>query len=168
MNHSCDSSRQFDAPWGRLLRVVSVLFTVLLLSISAAGFFIEQGAFPRMFMIAFPLVMLGGCALFAIRSYSIEPDSLLVHRLLWATRVPLAGLQKVEQEPRAMHRSLRLFGNGGAFSITGWFWNKRLGTYRAFVTDLNRCVVLRFQDRRVVLSPDRPEVFAAALRAESR
>jgi hypothetical protein len=82
--------------------------------------------------------------------------------------VPLAGLQKVEQEPQAMHRSLRLLGNGGAFSISGWFWNKRLGTYRAFVTDLNRCVVLRFHDRRVVLSPDRPEAFVAALRAEPR
>ncbi len=46
-----------------------------------------------------------------------------------------------------MRGSLRLFGNGGMFSITGLYRNRALGNYRAFVTDLKKTVVLRFMKR---------------------
>jgi hypothetical protein len=59
-----------------------------------------------------------------------------------------------------MKSSLRTFGNGGIFSISGWFYRKGFGAYRAFVTDPRQTVVLRFPSRRVVLSPDDPEGFA--------
>jgi hypothetical protein len=147
-----------------LLRVVSALVALLLLGISIAGFFVSQDLIPRLVMIVSPLALIAGFALTSIFSYRVEPGAVLIRRPLWTTRLPLSGLQFVENEPRAMHRSLRVFGNGGVFSITGWYWNKRLGRYRAFVTDLNRCVVLRFADRRVVLSPDRPEDFIQALK----
>jgi hypothetical protein len=62
-----------------------------------------------------------------------------------------------------MKRSLRVAGNGGVFAWVGWFRNKRLGTYRAFVTDARRCVVLRLPKRPVVVSPDRPEEFVRAV-----
>ncbi len=71
------------------------------------------------------------------------------------------------QAPTAMAGSLRIAGNGGLFSFTGWFWSRRLGRYRAFVTDPARSVVLKFSDRTVVVSPDVPEEFVAALRAGS-
>jgi hypothetical protein len=56
-----------------------------------------------------------------------------------------------------MRRSLRLFGNGGLFSITGIFQNATLGRYRAFVTDPKQAVVLRYESRVVVLSPANPD-----------
>jgi len=82
-----------------------------------------------------------------------------VHRLLWSTRLPRAGLESAQVEPGTMRGSLRTFGNGGAFSITGFYYNKRLGSYRAYVTDPRRLVVLRYANRRVVLSPATPEDF---------
>jgi len=78
--------------------------------------------------------------------------------------VPLAGLQSATFTPDVMRRSLRLFGNGGMFSITGWYRNSALGTYRAFVTDLKNTVVLRFATQKtIVVSPENPEAFAAEL-----
>ena len=62
-----------------------------------------------------------------------------------------------------MRGSLRLFGNGGIFSITGLFRNRALGNYRAFVTDLKRTVVLRFPERIIVVSPECPEKFVAEI-----
>jgi hypothetical protein len=100
-------------------------------------------------------------ALFIVRSYAIEPNVLAIRRLLWTTRLPLAGLQSAEVSPNVMRGSLRLFGNGGMFSITGLFRNRALGNYRAFVTDLTRTVVLRFPKRTVVVSPENPERFVA-------
>ncbi len=50
-------------------------------------------------------------------------------------------------------------GNGGLFSFTGFFRNKALGTYRAFVTDPRKTVVLHFPRRTVVISPGSPKEF---------
>ncbi len=58
-----------------------------------------------------------------------------------------------------MRTCLRTCGNGGMFSFTGWYWSRPLGHFRAFVTDLNRTVVLRFADRTLVVSPEHPEEF---------
>jgi hypothetical protein len=62
-----------------------------------------------------------------------------------------------------MRGSFRLFGNGGMFSFTGWYRNRALGTYRAFVTDLKQTVVLRFEKKTIVLSPENPERFVSEI-----
>jgi len=102
-------------------------------------------------------------ALYTIRGYTVTPEAILVHRLLWATRLPRERLVSAVSEPGAMKGSLRLCGNGGMFSFSGWFWNKRLGRYRAYVTDLNRTVVLRWEGRMAVVSPGDPEGFVREL-----
>ncbi len=66
-------------------------------------------------------------------------------------------------EPDALRGSLRIFGNGGGFSFSGFYYSKRLGSFRAFVTDRRRTVVLRYANRRVVLSPATPEDFVQDL-----
>ena len=106
------------------------------------------------------LALVVACALFIVRGYTVTPDAILVHRLLWTTRLPLAGLQSAQFEPNAMRWSIRTFGNGGFFSFSGFYRNKLLGAYRAFVTDRNRTVVLRYSGRTVVVSPSSPEEFA--------
>ena len=74
-----------------------------------------------------------------------------------------AGVISVEADPNAMRGSLRTCGNGGLFCFAGAYWNKRLGSYRAFATDPSRSVVLRFSDRVVVMTPERPAEFVAAV-----
>ena len=110
-----------------------------------------------------PLAIILGAAPFTIRGYTITADAILVHRLCWATRLPLQGLQSATAEPDAMRGSLRTFGNGGLFSFSGRYWSKHLGAYRALVTDPRRTVVLRYADRTVVLSPETPEQFVRDL-----
>ena len=154
--------KRYDAPWSTSLIVMSSLTTVLCLGISAGAwweFAAKHQPGPLGWLALLPLVILFGTALFTIRGYTFTPDVILVHRLLWSTTLPRAGLESARVEPDAMRRSLRTFGNGGAFSFTGFYYNKRLGSYRAFVTDPDRAVVLRYATRRVVLSPDMPEDF---------
>jgi hypothetical protein len=117
---------------------------------------------------AVPLLIVGGCALFAVRGYTITGDSVVIHRPLWNTRLPLSGLTEARFEPKAMQGSIRTFGNGGLFAFTGFYRNNSLGNYRAYVTDPARTVVLRFMDRTVVLSPDMPEEFVRELRTSRR
>lgn len=109
-----------------------------------------------------PSIVLG-CLPFMIRSYAISEDAILIRRLWWNTCLKRDGLKSAEVVPKAMNRSLRTCGNGGGFSFTGWYWSRSLGAYRAFVTDLNRTVVLRFGKRTVVISPEKPEEFVSHL-----
>lgn len=146
--------KTYKAHWGTPLIVVSLLVTILFADLVYKVLLIEGRPLFGLALLAFLI----SCALFTIRGYTVTPDAILIQRLFWATRLPLAGLQSAVFEPRAMRWSIRC-GNGGAFSITGFYWSKRLGLYRAFVTDLRRTVVLRFARRTIVVSPSSPEEF---------
>ena len=150
--------KHYEAPWSTSLIVMSVLTTVIL-----------PGRFGRRMVgsrseARSPARSAGwrscrwssclAAALFTIRGYSHY-----LGQLSWCIacygprRCHASGLESAEVEPDAMRGSLRTFGNGGAFSFTGFYYNKRLGSYRAYVTDPRRTVVLRYANRRVVLSP---------------
>jgi hypothetical protein len=124
--------------------------------------YISPGFLMQFVQWVLPVFVLG-CLPFMIRGYVIMQDAILIRRLFWTTRLDRAGLKSAEVIPKVMNKSLRTCGNGGGFSFTGWYWSKPLGFHRAFVTDLNRTVVLRFERRTVVVSPDRPEEFVAEL-----
>jgi hypothetical protein len=152
------------APWPVSLKVVSALATVALLGAAGALFWApppgtaapNAAAFGRLVFLL-PAVILLVALLFLVRGYQLDTTGLYVERLLWRTSVGLGGLSRAWHDPSAMRRSLRLFGNGGLFSITGIFRNGTLGRYRAFVTDPKRAVVLRYESRVVVVSPADPD-----------
>jgi hypothetical protein len=158
--------KHYEAPWSTSLIVMSVLTTVVCL-VATAGAWLNLATkhlpITLNWVALIPLGILFGTALFTIRGYSLSSDSILVHRLLWQTVLPRAGLESAQVEPEAMRGSIRTFGNGGAFSFTGFYYNKRLGSYRAYVTDPRRCVVLRYANCRVVLSPGNPHDFVSDL-----
>jgi hypothetical protein len=158
--------KHYEAPWSTSLIVMSVLTTVVCLGVPVGAWLNVAVKHPPGALgcvVLLPLVILFGTALFTIRGYSVSSDSILVHRLLWPTVLTRAGLESAQFEPDAMRGSIRTFGNGGAFSFTGFYYNKRLGSYRAYVTDPRRSVVLRYANRRVVLSPATPEDFVSDL-----
>lgn len=150
----------FRAPWSASLLVVSLLSVAILLGVGV----LFAALFPRDLLGGLPLALLLsvlagvllGSALFTIRGYELAPAELLVRRLLWATSLPLQDLRAAWADPTAMRLSWRLFGNGGMFAISGLYWNRRLGRYRAFATEPRNAVVLRFAARTVVVTPDVP------------
>jgi len=154
--------KHYQAPWGRPLVIVSALATALCLGLTLFEWSTITRpplGIPAFWLGLLPLALVIGCALFTIRGYALSPDTLLIHRLLWSTQVSLAELLSAEYLPGAMRGSIRTCGNGVFFSVTGLYWSRLLGSYRAFVTDLQRTVVLRFPGRTLVLSPESPEEF---------
>jgi len=156
--------KTYQACWGRPLVIVSAILTVVCLGITWALWWVPREAGALALLLRWlPLALLAGCLPFMIRGYAIADDAILVKRLFWTTRMARAGLMSAEVVPKAMCKSLRTCGNGGGFSFTGWYWSKALGHYRAFVTDLNSTVVLRFKKRNVVISPAAPDEFVRDL-----
>jgi hypothetical protein len=148
--------KHYKARWGLPLIVVSSLLTVM--CVGLAYFCLQAHVVSGLLLLALPL----SCALFTIRGYTLTPDAILIHRLFWATRLPMVGLQSARFQPRVMRWSIRC-GNGGFYSITGFYWSKLLGLYRAFVTDMRQTAVLRYSRRTVVVSPSSPEEFVHQL-----
>ena len=163
---------RFDAaPWSTGLKLLSAVGAGVLLALT----FTLHRSVPRgtrvpfaetfgTLLMAVPALILLVAVLFVVTGYRIDSTGLFVQRLLWTTRIGLEGLDRAWHDPQAACRSIRLFGNGGLFSITGWFRNSTLGRYRAFITDPAKAVVLRSPTRVVVLSPADPEAFLAFLR----
>jgi hypothetical protein len=148
--------KDYQAPWSTSLIVITSLTTLICLGIPL-GMILFTGSLS--WSAALPPVILLGSAFFAIRGYSITADEILVQRLFWVTQLPRTGLESAQFVPDAMRQSIRTCGNGGCFSFSGYYRNETLGPYRAFVTDPHRTVVLRYPEKTIVLSPDRPEEF---------
>lgn len=149
--------KHYKAPWSTSLIIFTTAVTILLLGLTLGMAFCGRGLVPWVALL--PLAILVCSIPFTIRGYTVRPDAILVHRLFWTTRLPLSGLESAKFEPEAMRGSIRTFGNGGLFSITGFFRNKALGAYRAFATNQHQTVVLHYPGRTVVVSPASPEEF---------
>lgn len=145
----------FTASWGKELKGATLFSVVLLTGVSVI---ISRTAHPS-WLAALPLIILIISVFFMVRGYQLLPGVLVIRRLGWRSTVDLRGLISVEVDPQALCGSIRLFGNGGMFSFTGIFRNKKLGVYRVFANNLRNIVVLRLSGRVVVISPDQPEEF---------
>jgi len=157
------------APWSTALKITSAISTILLPLFTNFAYrsIPTQHGFTHSFglMIAsvLPAVLVGGL-LFVVIGFTFDGPVLLIRRLFWSTNVHLRGLKKAEYDPAACKGSIRIFGNGGLYSFTGLFRNKKLGRYRLFATDTSKAVVLTFDDRKVVVTPRSPRKFLEGLR----
>jgi hypothetical protein len=154
--HTAEPSlTHFAAPWCTRVRVTTAAGVILLLVVARS----LEGTVTWL-----PLTLLLGASLLSVRGYSIRAGSVLVHRLGWSTTIPLEELKDVRVDPGVTRGSIRTFGNGGLFGFVGHFRNGVLGAYRAYLTDPDLAVVLDLGSRRVVVSPERPNLFAEEVR----
>ena len=161
---------EFRAPWGRPLRVTTSLSLVVLLGVLVAGWLatLRTPAW-RTAAVALPLMVMLAALPFVVRGYVLTERHIEVRRLGWSTFLSLAGLQEVIGIPEGLRGSVRLFGNGGLFGISGWFWNRRIGRFRAYTTDPDRVVLLRYSDgRKVVVTPHDVQHFIVRVRTLAR
>lgn len=154
----------YGAPWSGVQKVISLLVLGLMGAVGAATVPVMPNPGTRWLTAAVLASVLVGGLVSIVRGYDVAAGEIRVRRLFGATRLPLAGLKSVEADAGATHGSLRLLGNGGFLSTTGWFWNRRLGRYRMFANDVSRAVVLDYGERRVVVAPDDPIRFIREVR----
>jgi hypothetical protein len=158
---------RFDAPWGKSLKWMTGLTSVILLGLPVIGTLTGpgQGLVWSLGIIIIPMFIFLIGLFFMIRGYVLTEDTLFVRRLGWNSKLDLNGLKSAEADPKAMTGSIRTFGNGGLFCFAGRFRNRKLGPYRALVTDPHRAVVLKFDKNVIVVTPDDPGAFVNRIKA---
>lgn len=146
------------APWCREIKVITIIGSVVLLSVPV----LVQGhssAHGRLIGLA-SLAIWALCLLSLIRGYALADGNLVVKRLLWNNDIPLD--KDATASRGEAPSSLRIFGNGGLFSGSGYFWSKETGIYRSFVTAPKKLVWIKTGNRTLLISPDDPEALIAA------
>ncbi|WAC18274.1 PH domain-containing protein [Luteolibacter sp. SL250] len=150
----------FKANWGRPLILISTVATLICLGVAIHSWQRGHHGLLRFWL---PLLLPFTALPFMVCGYRIEPGKVMVRRLFWETGIPLAGLTSAEREPEIMKGCLRLCGNGGIFSFTGWYWSRTCGMFRLFATNTQDMVALKIGRKTIVISPDRPSEFIATL-----
>jgi hypothetical protein len=168
---------EFSAPpGGRVKFVTRLCFAlgagILAFDIAFAWFMgpAHPVFFPLLISAPLALVVLGTIARYCrIHGYRLTADELLIVRRRSTGRHALRGLQSATPEPRALQDARRtLAGNDGLGAMNGRFRSGPLGEFEVQVSDPGRCVVLRWPERTLVVSPDRPEEFAERVRRRVR
>jgi hypothetical protein len=154
-------SHDYSAPWSRGVKFAT-LFSVALLGaapVIGLNFGPHQFFAWRVFSCSIPLIALPLGILFMVRGYRVTAPGIEIERFGWTAQLPLAGLKNITADPLALVGSIRRWGNGGFFAITGRYSNPRHGRFRAWATDPARAVVLKFAEHAVILTPDDPRRF---------
>jgi hypothetical protein len=99
-----------------------------------------------------------------IRRYEVNDGELRVVRPFHTACFPIAGLAEVSSDRQALAGAIKVIGNDGFGAIAGRFHSRKLGRFRAYVTDRAHAIVLRWPDRCVVISPNRTYEFVQCLR----
>ena len=161
-----NSGKIFAAPWSVLLKLMTLMSVIVLGSLPVFGLFnYHENMHPGLVFMIFvlPALILCGSIFFLIKGYQVSNGILLIHRLGWKTKLDLSDLESATSDPDAMKKSIRTFGNGGLFSFSGKYRNRKLGPYRAFATNPELSVILRFPGRVVIVTPESPTEFVRML-----
>ena len=166
------SPQRFAAPLGLRVRLLTWLSLGLCPAICLVNLVLVRfGTLPppdAWIVVLAPLIglpVIGLVVLLSrIRGFRVEGTRLIVERVGRATVLDLAGLLDATVDRAALRWAWKTCGNDGAGAICGRFYSRRLGSFRAFVTDPANAVLLRWPDHTVVVSPARPAAFVADLR----
>ncbi|TNE33190.1 MAG: hypothetical protein EP349_00035 [Alphaproteobacteria bacterium] len=147
------------APWSLSIKIVTILSSVLLLGLPL--FLLGRVPFnASVFVATFSWGIWVCCLLTMIRGFTLTTNLLIIHRPLWDNRFSLeAGATAVRDQNMRKGFTLRVLGNGGLFSGSGYYWNKQTGIFRAFISNQHKAVWIKTPNKTLVISPDDPETF---------
>ena len=103
--------------------------------------------------------------LFAVRGFDVGSGRLTIQRFGRTTEIDLHDLVEATPVPDLARKSISLWSTRGMFGFIGYFYSSATGTYRAYITDSAKAVLLRFRTGKiVVVSPEGVDQFIEAVR----
>jgi hypothetical protein len=163
----------FSAPMGRATIQMTLFASVILLFVGSLqlglGLGLKTTRLAKRSLVALGtaiLLCLPASMLLKVRNYEITPTHLIVRFGLSNRSFSISEISSIISRPNALSGGRRDFGNGGLWSFVGEFSHPEFGEMRAYVSDLQRTVVIKLPDLAVVISPDDPAAFVQKLQAQ--
>ncbi|MFN8322554.1 MAG: PH domain-containing protein [Chitinophagales bacterium] len=156
---------KFKAPLDNLVLIISAACFLLFIAISYFVFTNEQLTLVAVIAITSSLwLTFIFCYLYHPTAYSVSRDVITIHRPLSSVIISRSDILEIRIPTQAeMRWSIRTFGVGGLFGYFGKFTNTQLGNMTWYATQRSNYVLLITNTNRIILTPDNPKNFLAAL-----
>lgn len=156
----------FKASYGTSTKVSTAVVVFIFVTIASVDYYVDGS-------MRFPLLMLGGmvlliavCYAFSVKYYEVTDQELIIHKRFGETAIKKANIKNVALLDRKTLRfAIRTFGIGGVFGYYGEFYTSKLGSMTWYRTKLDNPVIIGTSTKKIVLSPDEPEKFMAAVQS---
>ena len=154
----------------RRLRLLLLGLALLMLAIGIAAFAagrIGAGIFAWLVALG-PWIAWRMSSDVELRRLDVE-DGILTIWMRWRReRLPLAGAAARRLTAEETEHLGRLASTGGVVAGTGGYESRLLGELDLYASDLANAILLELPERRLVVTPDDPDAFVAALSRSGR
>jgi len=146
--------KTFHASLDLLSKIITSLIAIIA-AVMLFNYFMDDG-FIYIFTGGFLMSLIIFMFLYMPQKYIVSKEELIIKRIIGDFKVERKKILKVIHPDRSyLSFVVRVFGNGGLFGYTGYFWNKSFGKMHWFVTQRKNYVVIDMgTKRKIVLSPD--------------
>ena len=160
------------APMGRSIRWLTGALLAIPLLLVVAGLAAPEVRFLVALGALVAALYAGVFALWRPSAFEVTPASLVLHFPTRRLEVPAHEVVSARPIDAAAFRAEYGFavrvGAGGLFGGFGWLWTRRGGWVEFYVSRVDGAVLVERRGREpLLITPERPEAFVAALRAAS-
>jgi hypothetical protein len=156
---------EYEITPGRLVKIITYfiiyLFVFLIVFIPIMVYSIEGEEFQAFIIIFLLLIImvpiLIGSWAYSPQKYIVSEKRIKIVRPINSVSIPLHEITKVEDRIINPLKTIRLWANGGLFSLSGTYYNKTDGKFLMYAKNDN--YVMIYADKKYVLSPDEKERF---------
>jgi len=149
--------RIFTASYDTTTKVVSGAVCVLLIGVPGA-------VVSPWFCLVSGAILLAAYA-YSVRGFHLQDGAIVIKRLVGDVTIPISAITEIRRAtPDDLRWTIRLMGSGGLFGYYGLFRTSALGKCTWYVTNRSNNVVVRTASKVMLLSPDEPDAFVAAVR----
>ncbi len=160
--------KQFSASFDSTVKILSVLVFLILGAATYAVLSTPSLSVPfKIVVVAAIWLLFVFCYLLAPNGYVIDKHNLMAlakkHFIFSWLRKEISTVRIVGKEE--IKWTFRVFGVGGLFGYYGLFYNSNIGWMIWYASQRNNYVLVELQNgKKVILTPDNPEEFIAALK----
>ncbi len=158
--------REYSVTPGKVVKVITgfivSMFAFMLIVTPMIVYLIEVESFIAFYLfillgvIIIPTIL--GAWAYSPNKYILSSHSIKIIRPISAITIPLKDIQKVEPRDINTLNTVRLWANGGLFSMSGLFYNKEDGKFWVHAKN-NNYIMIHGNNKKYVISPDERDVF---------
>ena len=160
---------EFKTSLDKLAKVVTAVITILFTAIIVLQLIFLQDCGNTSSIITITTLLISYLIAFIFRpiSYIILDEFLVIHRPLLDIKIALNEIENmVVLDSQELKGTIRTFGVGGLWGYWGSFANSRIGAMKWYATRMSNAVLITTgNNKKIVLTPDDPELFVKKLKS---
>ena len=153
----------FETSMDVVVRVITGLTCSLLVGVAIYGVvqLVSGHIYSGGATVAVAVLVMLLAYLFSVQRYSVDEEFISIVRPIGTIRIPRSNT-RVFRDAKITDGAIRVWANGGLFSIAGLFYSKQSGWLHAYMRNSKVIVAIQHDRKTYLVSPDDANRFIAA------